>query len=369
MKNTLLLALFLLFALTTKPLLSEAGSALEQVVDTSGKLIRAGLNYYIVPTSPNVGGLSLTSTGKSTCPLDVVLTTLDPNGYRGQPVAFQPVNVKKGVVRVNTDLNIYFAYESICESTVWMLKDYDNSTGQWFVTTNNGVLGNPSSKTVANWFKIENYEDGYKFVYCPSVCKNCYHKCSDIGIYEDQYGKRLALSNVPFKKLFLAFSLFFALSAKPLLGSANREPEQVIDTSGKIVRAGSHYYKIVSATPNLNAVGFAFAGVVRVNTDLNIELSYDLNCESIVWKLKEYDYATRQRFVITDGVLGNPGAETINNWFKIEKYEDAYKLSYCPEVCPSCRHPYMDIGLYNNKEGMHRLVLSPVLFKVRFERN
>ncbi|MED6147314.1 hypothetical protein PIB30_043081 [Stylosanthes scabra] len=201
MKNTLL-ALFLLLTLTTKPLLGVAGSTPEQVVDTSGKLIRAGLNYYIVPTSPNVGGLSLISTGKFTCPLDVVLTTLDPNGCRGQPVVFQPVNVKKGVVCVNTDLNIYFAYESICESTVWMLKGYDNSTGQWFVTTNNGVLGNPSSNPVANWFKIEKYEDGYKLVYCPNVCKNCYHKCSDIGIYEDQYGKRLALSNVPFKVRF-----------------------------------------------------------------------------------------------------------------------------------------------------------------------
>ncbi|KAL1319035.1 hypothetical protein HN51_071324 [Arachis hypogaea] len=201
MKNTLLV-LFLFFALTTKPFLGAASTAPEQVVDTSGKVVRAGLNYYIVPTSPNVGGLSLTSTGESTCPLDVVLTTSDPNGYRGQPVVFQPVNVKKGVVRVNTDLNIYFAYESICESTVWMLKDYDYSTGHWFVTTNNGVLGNPSSNTVANWFKIEKYEDGYKLVYCPSVCKKCYHKCSDIGIYEDQYGKRLALSDVPFKVRF-----------------------------------------------------------------------------------------------------------------------------------------------------------------------
>ncbi|QHO42601.1 Trypsin inhibitor [Arachis hypogaea] len=96
MKNTLLV-LFLFFALSTKPLLGAASTAPEQVVDTSGKVVRAGLNYYIVPTSPNVGGLSLTSTGESTCPLDVVLTTSDPNGYRGQPVVFQPVNVKKAL--------------------------------------------------------------------------------------------------------------------------------------------------------------------------------------------------------------------------------------------------------------------------------
>ncbi|MED6147315.1 hypothetical protein PIB30_043082 [Stylosanthes scabra] len=201
--------------------------------------------------------------------------------------------------------------------------------------------------------------------------------------------------------LFLALFLLFALSAKPLLGSANRELEPVIDTSGKVVRAGPHYYNIVSAIPNLVGVCLALftgnetcpldvatidgsdglpitfhpvnakKGVVRVNTDLNIEFSYDSRCESMVWKLKEYDYGTRQRFVTTNGVIGNPGAETIRNWFKIEKYEDAYKLSYCPEVCPSCRHPCMDIGIYNkhhNKEGRYRLTLSNVPFKVRFQR-
>ncbi|MED6143233.1 hypothetical protein PIB30_004321 [Stylosanthes scabra] len=200
--------------------------------------------------------------------------------------------------------------------------------------------------------------------------------------------------------LFLALLLVFGLSAKSLLSLADREPEQVIDTSGKVVRAGSHYYQIVSATPNLIGVSFALftgnetcpldvatidgfyglpvgfrpvnakKGVIRVNTDLNIEFSCESYCESTVWMLKEYDYATRQRFVTTNnGVIGNPGAETINNWFKIEKYEDAYKLSYCPEVCPSCRHPCMDIGLYINKEGRHSLILSRVPFKVRFERN
>ena len=115
---------------------------------------------------------------------------------------FTPVNAKKGVVRVSTDLNIYFSYDSVCpESTVWKLGDYDYSTGQWIVTTG-GVVGNPSRETIANWFKIEKYEDGYKMVYCPSACNDCYYPCSDIGIYEDQYGKRLALSSVPYKVQF-----------------------------------------------------------------------------------------------------------------------------------------------------------------------
>ena len=198
--KTTLLALVLLIALSTKPLLGAAGPAPEQVVDTSGKKVRAGINYYIVPASPNVGGLSLASIGdRWTCPLDVVPV----DGYQGLPLVFTPVNAKKGVVRVNTDLNIYFPDFLDCPdySTVWKLKDYDYSTGQWFVTTG-GVLGNPGRDTIANWFKIEKYEDAYKLAYCPSGCSDCSYPCTDIGIYEDQYGKRLALTSVPYKVQF-----------------------------------------------------------------------------------------------------------------------------------------------------------------------
>ncbi|KAJ1417992.1 Proteinase inhibitor I3, Kunitz legume [Sesbania bispinosa] len=191
------LSLVLLVALSTKPLLGAAGPAPEQVVDTSGKKVRAGFNYYIVPAFSDVGGLALTSTGED-CPLDVVAV----DGYPGQPLVFTPANIKKGVIRVDTDLNINFNVETSCpQLPVWKLGDYDYSAGQWFVTTG-GIIGNPGSQTIYNWFKIEKYEDAYKLVYCPSVCNYCNFRCSDIGIYEDQYGKRLALSDVPYKVQF-----------------------------------------------------------------------------------------------------------------------------------------------------------------------
>ncbi|CAJ1952325.1 unnamed protein product [Sphenostylis stenocarpa] len=137
-----------------------------QLVDTSGKKVRADGFYYIVPASSDVGSLALSTTG---------------------------------VVRVSTDLNIYFSTYTTCpQSIVWMLKDYDYSTSQWFVTTGGG-FGNPGPDTIRNWFKIEKYEDAYKLVYCPSVCNDCSYPCSDIGIYQDQYGKRLALSSQPYK--------------------------------------------------------------------------------------------------------------------------------------------------------------------------
>ncbi|KAK7270718.1 hypothetical protein RJT34_26076 [Clitoria ternatea] len=187
--KSILLALALLVALSTKPQGGEANASPEPVVDTSGKKLRAGVNYYIVPSPRNkdVGGLALASTGEL-CPLDVVLD------YQPQPLTFTPVNTKKGVIREDTDLNIMFSatYTSCPQSTVWKLKDYDYSTRQLFVTTG-GVLGNPGWQTLDNWFKIEKYEDSYKLVYCPHVCTECSFECKALGIYEDPYGMRLAL--------------------------------------------------------------------------------------------------------------------------------------------------------------------------------
>ncbi|TKY44949.1 miraculin protein [Spatholobus suberectus] len=71
MKITLV-TLVLVVALSTKSLVGEAGPVPEQVVDTSGKKVQAGGNYYIVPASPDVGGLYLASIGRDYCPLDVV---------------------------------------------------------------------------------------------------------------------------------------------------------------------------------------------------------------------------------------------------------------------------------------------------------
>ncbi|XP_014495119.1 kunitz trypsin inhibitor 2-like [Vigna radiata var. radiata] len=211
MKN-LLLAFVLLFALSSQPLLGAADASPEQVVDTSGKKLRVGLRYYIVPVTPYIGcsrygicfksgGLSLASLGESSCPLDVVFV----GGSRGLPLSFSPVDPKKGTVRVSTDLNIMFSTDHTrCAkySPVWKLDHFDVAKGQWFVTTG-GSVGNPGWGTIRNWFKIEKFEDAYKIVYCPTLFPYSKHLCKDVGLflYEKAY-KRLALSDVPFKVKF-----------------------------------------------------------------------------------------------------------------------------------------------------------------------
>ncbi|KAK4280558.1 hypothetical protein QN277_012171 [Acacia crassicarpa] len=204
MKITLAAFVVLFFALSAEPLLGGGGARAEPepVLDSGGGKLRAGRSYYIQPVPiPPSGGLEVASIRRK-CPLDVITVQEDPS----LPSLFIPINPKKGVIPVSTDLNIVFSDETDTgcpHSNVWRLDDYDNSTGQWFLTTG-GVVGQPGRQTVRNWFKIEKYEESYKLVYCPSVCSTCKVQCKDIGTYIDSHGyEHLALSDVPYKIQFL----------------------------------------------------------------------------------------------------------------------------------------------------------------------
>ncbi|XP_047150520.1 miraculin-like [Vigna umbellata] len=210
------------------------------------------------------------------------------------------------------------------------------------------------------------------------------------------------------KNILIAFVLLFALSSQPLLGAADASPEQVVDTSGKKLRVDLNYY-IVPAVPStrcggygrcMNSGGLSLAsigesypldvvlvrgslglplsfspvdpktGVVRVSTDLNIMFSTDhTSCAeySPVWKLDHFDVAKGQWFVTTGGSVGNPGWGTICNWFKIEKFDGAYKIVYCPTLFPHSKHLCKDVGIFLDENGYKRLALSDVPFKVKFQ--
>ena len=76
---------------------------------------------------------------------------------------------------------------------------------------------------------------------------------------------------------------------------------------------------------------------------------------------------TNQWFVTACGVAGNPGQATVDNWFKIEKYQDDYKIVFCPAVCNFCKVMCRDVGVFV-QDGMRRLVLSDVPLKVMFKK-
>lgn len=208
--KSLLLPVFLLSILANS-LFCEAGEApapaepdSDLVLDTSGKPLRIRFTYYILPVSHGSGGgLELTNTNNTKCPLDVVQSSDDTPGI---PATFFPFNLNKDGVPVLTDLNIMFPnrYTTCPESPVWKLDHYsptEPSDKVYFITTG-GVVGNPAPETLRNWFKIKKFGDGYKFVHCPSVCSFCDIVCKDVGIIVQNGKRRVALTDVPYNVVF-----------------------------------------------------------------------------------------------------------------------------------------------------------------------
>ncbi|KAI3693565.1 hypothetical protein L1987_76512 [Smallanthus sonchifolius] len=183
-----------------------ANSAPAPVLDAHGKKLRAGVKYYVKPAVGDgyIGGLILAQVGNESCPAAVAQSR---GIEKGLSLTFTPVNPKEGVIRVSTDVNIKFSGSTRChESNVWRLK-YNEVIKQYAVMVG-GVEGNPGPETLDNWFKIEkSIYDGYKFVFCPTVCSYCKVMCTDVNtiLTDDSEGQPLVLMNdtyFPFSVIF-----------------------------------------------------------------------------------------------------------------------------------------------------------------------
>ncbi|MBA0571670.1 hypothetical protein Golob_002049 [Gossypium lobatum] len=194
-------------------------------------------------------------------------------------------------------------------------------------------------------------------------------------------------------------ALFLAITSL-VLGStiASDEFDPVLDISGQELRTGIDYYILpvirgrgggltLASTGNetcpldvvqeqqevSNGLPLTFSpvnvtqGVVRVSTDLNIKFSAASICvQTTLWTL-HFDESVQKYVVTTGGVEGNPGRETLSNWFKIQKFEDDYKLVYCPTVCNFCRPVCGELGIFI--DGVtRRLAISDEPLKVMFKR-
>ena len=208
------------------------------------------------------------------------------------------------------------------------------------------------------------------------------------------------------KLIYILFfvSLLFATNCftkSNFCEAADSATNAVRDSTGKILRPGTYYY-IQPIYPD-EAGGFEIASIsnhgkpcplgivqenyypgdsvlfssanskkniIRLSTDLNIEYNstYTVCTEShdIIWTVGPYDRRARSYFIVVDGVeKGNPGRETIKNWFKIEEFGDNYKIAYCPSVCRDRKVMCKDVGVieYN---GQKRLGLTDVPVEVKF---
>ncbi|KAK9049040.1 hypothetical protein SSX86_031993 [Deinandra increscens subsp. villosa] len=194
-------------------------------------------------------------------------------------------------------------------------------------------------------------------------------------------------------KTFISLLLFSIIS----FSLAQESPDPVRDIDGNLLRSGTEYYILpvfrgmgggltLAPTRNQscpldvvqeslevdNGLPLKFTpvdpkkGVIRESTDLNIVFSaFSICIQSNVWMLEEYE---GQLIVSGHGMSGNPGQETLSNWFKIEKYEDDYKLVFCPAVCDFCRPVCGDIGVTITENGRRRLAISDEPFKVVFKK-
>ncbi|TYH00277.1 hypothetical protein ES288_A10G261900v1 [Gossypium darwinii] len=150
--------------------------------------------------------------------------------------------------------------------------------------------------------------------------------------------------------VFLLFIIFSVTPSSFLFGMANTANEPVLDTDDNEVQAGA----VVSAIWGAGGGGLALGrpsgnpcpevvaqrrsdddgipvifstsdsndGVVRLSSDINIMFIpfRPKFCQTTpVWKVNDYDHSTRKWWVITDGVKGNLGANTLTSWFRIER--------------------------------------------------
>ncbi|KAF5799003.1 putative proteinase inhibitor I3, Kunitz legume, kunitz inhibitor STI-like superfamily [Helianthus annuus] len=193
-------------------------------------------------------------------------------------------------------------------------------------------------------------------------------------------------------KLLVTLILLSTLSLSSCLFRQN----PIRDTDGNILRSHTNYYILpathgggggltlargsgqlcplevvqeVSQVRNglpLNLIPANKDGIIRESIDLNIKFNDLYTCApNTVWQVNLFN---GQRTLSSRGILGRPGQGTIDNWFKIEKYEAHYKLVYCPSVCHTCKPVCADIGSSIGEKGRRSLVLNNKPLKVMFKK-
>ncbi|PWA85597.1 Kunitz inhibitor ST1-like protein [Artemisia annua] len=192
-------SLFIFIVVLSILSLSSSQSA-TPVRDTDRNILRSGTNYYILPVNRGSGGgITLAPGRDEPCPFDVAQENNELNN--GSPWHFEPANPnKENTIYESTDLNVRFSRPGQClPNPVWRFEYYEEGR----IVSSHGMVGSPGKETIRNWFKIQKYEDDYKFVYCPSVCQDCRPYCADIGSTIAKNGRRvLALNNKPLKVKF-----------------------------------------------------------------------------------------------------------------------------------------------------------------------
>lgn len=167
------------------------------VLDVDGQELQATSMYYMLPAihdRGSGGGLALSSRDGS-CPYYVMQESHAQSN--GHPVRLLPVNKLDTNISLSSDMNIVFHAATTCvQATGWKMGGVDAITGQRYVKSG-ALTGRPGASTLSNWFKVEKNEngDGYKIIFCPSVCSFCKVVCGNVGVFDENGKKWLGLSD------------------------------------------------------------------------------------------------------------------------------------------------------------------------------
>ncbi|XP_057759829.1 factor Xa inhibitor BuXI-like [Arachis stenosperma] len=183
--SSFLALFFLLFAFTIKFKCVIAGT----VFDTDNSPVKNGGDYYVLPVSEGEGGgVTIASIGLK-LPLAVVQNP--SQNILGLPVS---ISNSDGTMVIQTDGFVSIKFTNLGDSSTWIVV-LDDSANMWYVAIGN-AQDYLSDRIRTGSFKINYYNDGYKFVFCSDSSTS---DCEDVGIYTDGYGNnRLALNGAAF---------------------------------------------------------------------------------------------------------------------------------------------------------------------------
>ncbi|XP_031093066.1 kunitz trypsin inhibitor 5-like [Ipomoea triloba] len=196
------------------------------------------------------------------------------------------------------------------------------------------------------------------------------------------------------------FLFLSAIIFSVLLCEASKSPDPVLDINGKILRTNTKYYivplhdlvgggldlalsrprgdtcpqSVVQDKVNKSGLAVQFypvnskKGVIRESTDLNIAFpdAHAKCLKSNIWTIEgDVSWYDDTQYITAGGQIGNPGEQTLVNWFKIVKTPNAYKLRFCPDVCSSCDFVCQDVSV-EDLQGKKLLVLSNPPLEIAF---
>ncbi|KAF5460857.1 hypothetical protein F2P56_020698 [Juglans regia] len=169
---------------------AQPDSSRTPVLDSAGRPLERGVEYYINPAITDHGGRFTLIDRNGSCPLYVGQENV--SGLEGLPVVFTPFYEEESVIREASDFRVAFSATTKCvQSTAWLVGETDPDTGKILIVTGESQSG----LSVGNYFRLSKGGVGYnvyEISWCPTdVCPTCrWTDCGTAGGLVEN-GKRL----------------------------------------------------------------------------------------------------------------------------------------------------------------------------------